>query len=153
MSAWGWVPGSFRVFCILKVGTRLRHEENGAAMVEFTLFLPLFMLVLFGMIGFGAIFFVQNTMVNAARQAVRAMSVQNLTQAQARSVATTYLSGLPFTFQVTTTDCIPVSAGQQDARVQITVPMAQAALINYLGAFTGRTLTAAVVMRKEQVCS
>ena len=106
----------------------------------------------------GFVFYTQSTMVNAARHTARAMSVQNMTIDQARAIATSELSALPFEvgangFVITPTDCIVVAAGQQDARVIITIPIARAAFINFSGLFGDGNLTADVRMRKEQVCA
>jgi Flp pilus assembly protein TadG len=56
---------------------RRRHERlEGAAAVEFALILPLFSVLLLGLIDFGHFFFTMNTITNAAREAARRASVQ-----------------------------------------------------------------------------
>ena len=125
------------------------QSESGAALVEFTVLMPVFFLILFGIIEFGMIFFLRNNMVNAAREAARSISVQGGTSATAKTIACNYLAGTGQQFSITFTDSCP---GAQDVTVQITVPTDKASFFNYLGMFTGGTLKAAVTMRKELTC-
>jgi Flp pilus assembly protein TadG len=54
-----------------------RHRRlEGAAAVEVALVLPLFSILLLGLIDFGHFFFTMNTITNAAREAARRASVQ-----------------------------------------------------------------------------
>lgn len=53
---------------------RRRHEDEGAAAVEFALILPLLLLVLFGLIDFGRAFHAQISMTQAAREGARLQS-------------------------------------------------------------------------------
>ena len=50
---------------------RLRTERRGQSLVEFALILPIFLLVLFGIIDLGRGVYAYNTIQNAAREAVR----------------------------------------------------------------------------------
>ena len=50
------------------------RSEKGAAAVEFALLLPLVTLLIFGLIDFGRLFFVQISLTSASREAVRASS-------------------------------------------------------------------------------
>src|SRR5450759_5109182 len=75
------------------------QSESGAAMVEFTVLMPVFFLILFGIIEFGMIFFLRNNMVNAAREAARTVAVQQGTPTSAlTSACTKYLTGIGRTF-------------------------------------------------------
>jgi Flp pilus assembly protein TadG len=47
-------------------------DQNGAALVEFAIVLPMLILVLFGTIEFGLILFNQNVITNASREGARA---------------------------------------------------------------------------------
>lgn len=129
--------------------------ESGAALVEFTVVAPVFFLLVFGIIEFGSIFSLQNTMMNAAREAARSMAVQNLTSGQAQTTAANYLTSYPETFSYSVVDgCTTTPKGQwADVTVTITTSAAAASIINYLNMFTGKNLTASVIMRKELACS
>ena len=50
------------------------NSQRGAAAVEFALLLPLVALIIFGLIDFGRLFFVQISLTSASREAVRASS-------------------------------------------------------------------------------
>ena len=52
-------------------------NERGAAAVEFALVFPLLILVLFGIIEFGAMFNAQLLVTSAARESARVMAVEN----------------------------------------------------------------------------
>jgi len=53
-----------------------RQRQRGAAAVEFALVLPLFIVLILGMIDFSHLWFVYSTMNQAARQAARVGSLQ-----------------------------------------------------------------------------
>jgi Flp pilus assembly protein TadG len=129
----------------------LPSGESGIVSVEFAIILPVFLLVIFGIIEFGSIFFLRNNMVNAAREAARSWSVQQSTDAV--TVAQNYLQGFGQTFNITATDGCTLNPKVQDVIVHIDTDLASASLINYLGMFqAGSKLNADVTMRKEIVC-
>jgi Flp pilus assembly protein TadG len=75
--------------------TRARRRREGAAALEFALVLPLFTVLLLGMIDFGHLFFVVNTMTNAAREGARRGAVEPnaaTVATSAQSAATQYLT-------------------------------------------------------------
>jgi Flp pilus assembly protein TadG len=65
-----------------------REPEKGAAAVEFALVAPILLALLLGIIQFGYVFFMQISMTQAARTAVRSMVVENnQTTANTRALA------------------------------------------------------------------
>ena len=137
----------------------------GASAAEFALVFPVFMLCLFGITAFASTLFIENNMVNAARESARQMAVLEApftvgavqcdsTEAQivgsAEYVACTYLTfwGTDFTVNAST-DC----PAEDKATVQITLDASQAAVMDVFGFFNGRTLSAEVSMRKEEDCA
>jgi Flp pilus assembly protein TadG len=56
---------------------RFRRSETGQALVEFTMVLPIFLLLLFGMIDFGRGFYTWLLVTNAAREGARVAAVQS----------------------------------------------------------------------------
>ena len=60
------------------------QRSNGTAAVEFVIVLPVVVLFLFGIIQFGAVFYLQNNMANAAREAARSYSVGESNIAEAK---------------------------------------------------------------------
>ncbi len=58
-----------------------RSRRRGAAIVEFAVVLPLLLLLLFGIIEFGWLFMVRQTLVNAAREGCRVAVLRTSTDA------------------------------------------------------------------------
>ena len=56
---------------------RLRRTEAGQALVEFTMILPIFLLLLFALVDFGRAFYTWLLITNAAREGARAAAVQS----------------------------------------------------------------------------
>lgn len=124
-----------------------RRRDSGAAAVEFAIVLPVFLVMLFGIIQFGAVLFLHNNMVNAARETARRMAVAELTAAQADAFAQNYLAGWNVAFVVFATEPAPGTVNG-DVFVQITAPASDAALINFPIPWSGN-LVAEVTMRRE----
>jgi len=57
-------------------GIGRRRRRRGAAVVEFAVILPLLLLLLFGIIEFGWVFMIRQTLTNAAREGVRVAVLQ-----------------------------------------------------------------------------
>lgn len=67
-------PGRSR---LARVASKLRKTEAGQALVEFTLILPLFLLLLFALVDFGRGFYTWLLVTNAAREGARIAAVQS----------------------------------------------------------------------------
>ena len=139
-------------------------SRSGAAASEFVLVLPVFIICLFSIIAFATALFMENNMVNAAREAVREMAVAEAPFSpgtvrcdseeaavvdSAEYVACTYLTFWGTDFLVDASDECPA---EDKATVRISVDASQAALMDIFGFFEGKTLTAEVTMRKEDAC-
>ncbi|WP_413934010.1 TadE/TadG family type IV pilus assembly protein [Nitrospira sp. BLG_1] len=71
-------------------------NERGAAAVEFALLLPVFLMILFGIIEFGMIMYGREVVTNAAREGARAGIVQGppkRTSGEITTIANSYLTG------------------------------------------------------------
>jgi Flp pilus assembly protein TadG len=137
-----------------------RPGERGAALIEFVLVAPLFLLLMLGAIDWGWYFVVRETLVNATREGARAASVQDdpPTQSQAAAIAAVraYLtnvgvSAMPvqspdvtFTTIVVPGVATPVSA----VSVQIT-SYPSPAISGLTMTLVPATITAQTVMRLE----
>jgi Flp pilus assembly protein TadG len=73
---------------------RSRQDERGAAAVEFTLVLPVLLMMVLGIAEFGRAYYVQASVSQAAREGVRVMALQNNSAA---SVAATEAAATPLT--------------------------------------------------------
>ncbi|MGH6948442.1 MAG: TadE/TadG family type IV pilus assembly protein [Kiloniellales bacterium] len=121
--------------------------RSGSAAVEFAIVVPIFLIVLFGIIQFGAVLFLHNNMANAARETTRRMAVAEMNASEAEAYAANYLANWGLTFTVLATEpAAGVSNG--DVSVQITVPAADAVLVNFPINWPG-TLMAQATMRRE----
>ena len=113
---------------------RLRQflsDRRGASALEFALVVPLLIGLLLGIIQYGSLFLLQTRMNDAARDTARRLAVGDLTtEAEAEEHAVARLADWSATF--TAVAELP-DPGEHDVRVAITVPMAEAALINLVG--------------------
>jgi Flp pilus assembly protein TadG len=107
-----------------------RHQ-GGASAVEFALIAPLLIGLLLGIIQYGSLFLLQTRMTDTARDTARRLAVGELmTEQDAEDYAIASLSNWSATFSATAELPDP---GEHDVSVAITVPMADAALINLVG--------------------
>ncbi|MGH6920653.1 MAG: TadE/TadG family type IV pilus assembly protein [Geminicoccaceae bacterium] len=119
-------------------------SDAGAAAVELAFVLPFAMLLLMGIIQFGALLFLQNTMVNVANDVARRVSVGDLTATAGETLAEERLSGWNATFTVSVTE--PTT---DDIQVDISVPLADAAIVDFGHLLDTGDLTAQATVRKE----
>ncbi len=159
---------------------RLRRSlrcREGISSVEFVIILPLLMMFLFSIISFGSVLYIQANMENAAREAVRRLAVSDATQCTgtppataactgatvdcdapitagtAENYACTYLANWQVDFEVAV-EADPSGTDCSELVVTVTLPNAsEAALADVFGFFDGRTLSADVTMREEEVCT
>ncbi|EMI15632.1 TadE-like protein [Rhodopirellula maiorica SM1] len=75
------------------IAARNRPNRVGAAAVEFALVVPIFLLLVFGIIEFGRVVMVQQILVNASREGARAAAVEGATQASVQKIVKDYLKG------------------------------------------------------------
>ncbi len=70
-------PGEPRPSVLGRMFRRFRQTETGQALVEFTMILPLFVLLFMGMVEFGRAFHTWLLVTNAAREGARIAAVQS----------------------------------------------------------------------------
>ncbi len=87
-------------------------------------------------------------MTNVARETSRRVAVGELAEADAASSAQQALVNWGVTYDVDVASG-DLGGGNQDITVTISLPMAEAALMDVLGVFQSGNLTAAVTMRQE----
>lgn len=129
-------------------GELVKCEKGGTA-VEFAFLMPVFLLLLSGIVQFGLVMFVQNNMSHVARDTSRRLAVGELTAAEAQTTAQGSLVnwGIDYTVQVVEPD--PSDPDDRDVTVFISAPLEQAALFDILGILGGSDLAASVTMRLE----
>ena len=134
----------------LRTGIRgARRDERGVAAIEFAFILPIFLLLLTGIIQIGGLMFLHSNMGNVARDVVRRVAVGEMSAASAPSYAQGRLLNFGGTYDVTVDMPDPAVPTDADITVQISVPMADVSLIDISGAFQTGNLSACATMRQE----
>ncbi len=119
-------------------------DDDGAAAVELALVLPVALLLLLGILHFGALLYLQNTMTSIANDVVRRVAVGDLSFAEGEAEATSRLASWNATFSVAVDE-----PATDEIRIVISVPAEDAAIID-LGDFTSdEPIVAQASMRKE----
>ena len=90
-------------------GLRWR-ESRGAAAVEFALLVPIFLVIVFGIIDFGLMFYSKTVITNAAREGARTASLSGDLDVTV-AAATSAVGSLPGTAPVVTTVCKNATGG------------------------------------------
>lgn len=123
-------------------------NRSGAALIEFAFLTPFLLLIVTGIIQFGALFFLENNMINVARDTARRMAVGELTTSKdAESHVQNTLANWGVTFTVTIEQ--PTPPASNDFVVRISAPMADAAIVDPFGFMGGGSLRAQSTMRQE----
>ncbi len=76
---------------------RLCKRQGGQSLVEFALVIPIFLLVLFGILEFGRLWETMNVMTGAAREGARIAAVTAPDVSRARAAAINLLGGVTLT--------------------------------------------------------
>lgn len=130
---------------------RVGRRARAAAIVEFAVVLPLLLTILFGIIEYGWVFMVRQTLQSAAREGCRLAVLQtsvepyaNVTSRVQQSMAPTGLT----TYQITMTHA---TAGNPVETIEVSVPYDDVSL---MGGFFGThsyNLAGTCSMRKEGI--
>ncbi|MCG8583239.1 MAG: pilus assembly protein [Pirellulales bacterium] len=139
-----------------KTGSFGRKHRRGAAVVEFAIVLPIFFLMVFGMIEFGRMVMVRQVLTNASREGARIGVLDGATTAEVETAVEAYLTNasIPHTpgTVVTVTPDPPSSAGYgESVTVTATVAFDDVSWLPspmYLGS---TNVTSTTVMRREAV--
>ncbi len=127
-----------------------RKNRRGAAVVEFAMVVPVFLLLVFGMIEFGRAVMVKQVLVNATREGARQAVLDGSTMADVRARVDVYLAASSINGATTTVTPNPQAAAfGQPVAVTISVPFEEVSWLpvpQYIG---GTNLTASSVMRRE----
>ena len=116
-------------------------DQRGASAVEFAFVLPVLIILLTGVIQMGLTFFVQHNMVSVSQETARLVALGELTEAQGQTYALDHVIDWGMSYNV------DVNQVGDDIVVDITVPMSDVSLIDYLGLFKTGNLSAQSSMR------
>jgi Flp pilus assembly protein TadG len=120
-------------------------DQRGATAVEMALVLPVLTMVLLGIVEFGALFYLNNAMSHVAKDVARRVAVGELTDNEAVDLIQERLSSWNADFTASV-----AHPGGTDVETMISVPLADAAIINFFDHFFGDgNLTSRAIMRTE----
>jgi len=133
-------------------GRRKSDSRRGAALVEFAVVVPVFLVFIVGMIEMGRAIMVQQLITNASREGARVAGYESTTQTSTvTSAVSTYLGNVNITGGTTAVSPDPPSGALDGQQVSVTVsvPYAQVSWVPSPFFLKGRTLQATSVMRRE----
>ena len=111
------------------------------------LVMPLLLIFVTGIIQFGALMFVNAHMADVARETARRVAIGELNEVQSETYATDALINWGINYTVDTTLAANTfDATRNDITVDISAPMAEVAIIDFLQMLQGRNLNANVTM-------
>ena len=93
--------------------------------------------------------FIQNNMMNVARDTSRRAATGDLTEAQAEAFGLNQLVNWNISYTVDVTLADPTDPTAWNVVASVSAPLADAAMFDYLGILAGRTLNASATMRRE----
>ena len=140
-------------------------SDDGAIGVEFAMILPVLMLFILGIITFGWVFYLQNNMETAAREAARRMAVAEAPFAGTDVTCADPIASVPGNAETIACSILPdygnliiVNAtdgcliGDRSMRVEIRMNGSDVAILDIFGFFVGTVLRAEAFFRKEAEC-
>ena len=139
----------------------LISDEDGGPLVEFAVLMPIFFVIMFGIIEWGNIFFVENNMLIAAREAARSWAVGTVTSpttAINNACTSPFLSGPNYAYKFTFSYYSGCKGASSPANtyglvtMAVTTPAVPVSIFNYLGSVTGLNLSASATLQEEFVC-
>jgi len=128
-----------------RLARSLSDDNSGAVAIEFAILLPVLIVMLFAIIQYGLILSTRQLMVYAARESARSYAIGESTEAEAEALAISLLNNASLNYDVDIDD------DGTDVTLSITVPMAEAAIINALeSSLMSGDLAVSVTMRLEE---
>lgn len=130
----------------------IRKRRRGAAAVEFAVVLPVFVILVFGMIEYGRMVMVQQVITNASREGARKAVLDGATTSSVQTAVTSYLTSAKVNGGSAAVSPDPTTAASGDPiTVTVNIPFSAVSWLPspmYLG---GKTLSASTTMRRESV--
>jgi Flp pilus assembly protein TadG len=130
--------------------TGRRRKRRGAAVVEFAIVVPIFILLIIGFIELGRALMVQQVLTNASRVGARTATMLNSTQSEVVNAVSEYADSVSVqsTQVVVTPDPAAAQTGDE-VSVTVSVDFANVSWLPAPWFLDGATLSASSVMRKE----
>ena len=127
---------------------RVRRWRRGTAVVEMAVVSPLLFAMLFGIIEFGWLFCVQNTLVNASREGARVGCLRGASLDDMLETTQNFLTPMGLV-EKATINITEATLDDPFVTVQITIPRADVSLVGNFFGFTGGQLEGRTTMRQE----
>lgn len=137
------------------ISSTRRHKtasRSAAAAVEFAIVAPLLFLLILGMVEFGRMLMVQQTLTNGAREGARKAVLPGVTDAQVETTIDNYMAGAKITGHTRTiTPSTTSAASGTTVKVTVSVPYNKVSWLplGAIGFLKDSTLKVSVEMRKE----
>jgi Flp pilus assembly protein TadG len=133
--------------CCTKCGRR------GAALVEFAIVAPVVILLVFGMIEYGRVAMVKQSLTNATREGAREAVLDGATVGGVKTVVNSFLTTCRISGATVTVSPDPLSAAKFGDKITVTVqvPFSSVTWLPTPQFFAGKTLSASTVMRRETI--
>ncbi len=130
-----------------------RKKRLGAAVVELAVVLPLFLLLVLGMIEFGRMLMVQQVLTNASREGARRAVLDKATTQEITTAIHQYLANSGIQGATVTVSPNPPSSAAYGEPVSVTVsvPFYEVSWLPAPMFLGGRVLTSTTAMRRETV--
>jgi Flp pilus assembly protein TadG len=130
-----------------------KGSRKGATLVEFAIVVPIYLLLVFGIIEYGRMIMVQQVITNAAREGARVGVLDNSTSADVTTAANRFLSPAGISSATISATPSPPSSAAYASLVTVTVSVPYNSVSwlpspMYLG---GKTLTSTSKMRRESI--
>jgi len=144
-------------FKLEKVLRLCRRQRRGAAVVEFAVVVPVFVIVILGMIEVGRAVMVQQILTNASREGARRAVLDGMSETDVQQAVVDYMSRANISIDATNVTVVsnpPVSPDYANSMtVTVTVPFSQVSWLPSPIYFKGSsgTLVATSTMRQEVV--
>jgi len=137
-------------------GAHMKSDEGnrGQGLVEFALILPVFLLLLFGMVEFGRAYMTKNILTGAAREAVRRAAVQSdsataINEAQTRAQEVLNSAGI-YSAVVTVTDNNVGTEPTVEVSITYNFPILVGGFFGFTGPGNVIPLSSVTSMRRER---
>ena len=101
---------------LTNAATRLRASEHGQSLVEFSMILPIFLILVFALVDFGRGFYTWQVVTNAAREGARAAAVQSDAATVDSKIYSSFCSSYPSKCALDTTKMTITKTNVQGAR-------------------------------------
>ena len=115
--------------------------------MELAVVLPLLLTIVFGIIEFGWVFMVRETLVNSSREGCRVAVLQGSTEQDIRDQVSASMN--PTGLSNYTVEINRASTGNHNETVKVLIPYAEVSLLGGYFGSTDFNLAATTVMRKE----